>query len=303
MDKGRFLVAMGHVEEGMVLVDESMVAAVAGELDPDATGRNFCNMLSVCDQVADYERAAEWSDAAEEWCNQHSDSAYPGICRIFRAELKWLRGDWSAATDDLRRAMDELTGFTPIIGAAFYQIGQVELRAGRFESAGEMFFSAHEHGFSPLPGMAALRLTEGNPEAAEQLLLDALVRNPLPLDRAKYLPTLVDTEIALGNLVEARTFLAEFEEAAELCSSSAMRAEVADRRAAMAMIDGRGDDAVRELLKAIKAWTGLQMPYEAAQSRLRLGDAHLASGNVAAASMETDSANATLRRFSAGSPE
>ncbi len=185
MDKGRFLVAMGLVDEGMALVDESMVAAVSGELDPDATGRNYCNMLAVCDQVADYQRAAEWSDAAEAWCSQHSDSAYPGICRIFRAELKWLRGDWDAATGDLHRAIEELTGFTPIIGAAFYQIGQVKLRSGDLEGAEELFRSANEHGFTPLPGIAALRLAEGNAEAAEQLLLDAIVRNPLPLDRGK----------------------------------------------------------------------------------------------------------------------
>lgn len=299
MDKGRFLVAMGLVDEGMALVDESMVAAVSGELDPDATGRNYCNMLAVCEQVADYQRAAEWSDAAEAWCSQHSDSAYPGICRIFRAELKWLRGDWDAATGDLHRAIEELTGFTPIIGAAFYQIGQVKLRSGELESAEELFRSAHEHGFTPLPGMAALRLAEGNAEAAEQLLLDAIVRNPLPLDRAKYLPVLIDTELALGNLAESRTFLAELEKSAELCHSSAMRAEAADRRAAIATLKGHPGEALQELHEAIEGWTGLQMPYEAAQSRLRLGEAHQASGNAAAASMEIESANATLARLGA----
>jgi len=299
MDKGRFLVAMGLVDEGMALVDESMVAAVSGELDPDATGRNYCNMLAVCDQVADYQRAAEWSDAAEAWCSQHSDSAYPGICRIFRAELKWLRGDWDAATGDLHRAIEELTGFTPIIGAAFYQIGQVKLRSGDLEGAEELFRSANEHGFTPLPGIAALRLAEGNAEAAEQLLLDAIVRNPLPLDRAKYLPVLIDAELALGNLAESRTFLAELEQSAELCHSSAMRAEAADRRAAIATSEGHPGEALQELHAAIEGWTGLQMPYEAAQSRLRLGEAHQASGNPAAASMEIEAANATLARLGA----
>lgn len=302
MDKGRFLVAMGHVDEGMALVDESMVAAVSGELDPQATGRNYCNMLAVCDQVADYQRAAEWSDAAEAWCRQHSDSAYPGICRVFRAELKWLRGDWHAATDDLHRAIDELTGFTPIIGAAFYQIGQVELRAGELERAGERFRSAHEHGYTPLPGMAALRLAEGNADAAEQLLLTAIVDNPQPLDRAKYLPVLIDAELELGNLGESRTFLTELEETAELCHSAAMRAEAADRRATLAMLEGHPREAIQALRTAIKEWTVLQMPYEAAQSRLRLGEALVGSGNVAAASMEIESASATLERLGAARP-
>jgi len=303
MDKGRFLVAMGRIEEGMALVDESMVAAVSGELDPDATGRNYCNMLAVCDQIADYQRAAEWSEAAEAWCKQHSDSAYPGICRIFRAELKWLRGDWNAATDDLHRAIDELTGFTPIIGAAFYQIGLVKLRSGdRVESA-ELFRSAHEHGFTPLPGLARLRLLEGNPKAAEELLLDAIVDNPQPLDRAKYLSTLIDTELDLGNLTESHTFLSELEATAELCNSSAMRAEAADRRAAIALVEGHPDNALKDLQLAITEWTSLQMPYEAAQSRLRLGEAHRAAGNDAAASMEDETAVSTLSRLGSRSDD
>ncbi len=297
MDKGRFLVAMGRVDEGMALVDESMVAAVSGELDPDATGRNYCNMLSVCDQVADYQRAAEWSDAAEAWCSQHSDSAYPGICRVFRAELKWLRGDWEAATTDLNRAVDELTGYTPIIGAALYQIGEVELRAGKLDEAEAHFRLAHEHGFAPLPGLAQLRLVEGNAAAAERLLLDALEDHPQPLDRAKYLPSLIDTALALGNLEQARPFLAEFEKTSELCHSDAMSATAADRRAAIAVAEGRPLDAIRDLQSAIKKWMGLQMPYEAAQSRLHLGDIHRAVGNEAAALMEIESAAATLERL------
>jgi len=297
MDRGRFLVAMGRVDEGMALVDESMVAAVSGELDADATGRNYCNMLAVCDQIADYQRAREWSDAADAWCKQHSDSAYPGICRVFRAELKWLRGDWDAATEDLHRAAGELAGYTPIIGAALYQIGKVELRAGKLADAEANFRSAHEHGFTPLPGMAELRLIRGDAEAAEQLLLDALAGNPPPLERARFLPSLIDTKIALGNVDESRTFLAELTEVAELCDSTAIRSEVADRRAALAILDGHPQDAIRDLQAAVQGWTALQMPYEAAQSRLRLGETHRGAGNEAAASMEIESASATLERL------
>ena len=297
MDKGRFLVTMGRVTEGMALVDESMVAAVSGEMNADATGRNYCNMLAVCDAVSDYQRAGEWSDAAEEWCKQHSDSAYPGICRITRAELKWLRGDWDEATSDLRRAVDELAGWTPIIGAAVYQIGEIKLRAGDLTQADELFRSAHEHGFVPLPGLAQLRLAEGRAEDADQLLIDALANSPQPLDRAKYLPALIDAELALDNTGEARGFLTEFEKTAEICDSVAMRAEASDRRAAFAILDGDQTLAIQELQAAISGWTGLQMPYEAAQSRLSLGKVLQDVGNDAGALMETESAGATLERL------
>lgn len=297
MDKGRFLVSMGRVDEGMALVDESMVAAVAGELDPDATGRNYCNMLAVCDQVADYQRAAEWSEAAESWCRQHSDSAYPGICRVFRAELKWLRGDWQAATTDLRRAIDELTGYTPIIGAALYQIGLVALRSGDLDESAQLFRSANEHGFVPLPGLASLRLVEGDAKGAEELLLDAIASNPQPLDRAKYLPALIDAEIDLVHIEEAKTLLHELKATADLCASSAMSAEAADREAALAMAEGHLDAALEPLHQSIQEWTNLQMPYEAAQSRLRLADALRGLGSAAAATLEDETARATLARL------
>ena len=59
-DEGRFLVSMGRIGDGMKLMDEAMVAAVGGELNADTTGRSYCNMLAVCDDVADYKRAGEW---------------------------------------------------------------------------------------------------------------------------------------------------------------------------------------------------------------------------------------------------
>jgi len=297
MDKGRILVSMGRIDEGMALVDESMIAAVSGEIDADATGRNYCNMLSICDQIADYERAAEWSEAAEAWCTSHSDSAYPGICRITRAELKWLKGDWQDATADLRRAVDELTGFTPIIGAALYQIGEVQLRAGNLDGAEESFRSANEHAFPPLPGMAMLLLARGDADAGEQLLLDALISRPQPLVRARFLPALIDIECALGRFEEASTFIGELEQTAELCDSTAMRAQAADRRGVLALMTDDVDAAALSFQAAIKGWSGLRMPYESAQSRLHLGEAHRKRGNDAGAAMETEAATATLARL------
>jgi len=299
-DKGRFLVAMGNIDEGMSLMDEAMIAAVAGELSAEVTGASYCNMLAVCDEVADYERAAEWSDAAQAWCEMHPDSSYPGVCRIFRAELRWLHGDWDAAKTDLNRAIDELTAHTPIIGAALYQIGEVELRAGRFSEAEQKFRSAHEHGFVPMPGMAELRLAEGNYDAAEQLLLDALDEDSRgPLSRAQYLPTLIDTERALGRTQEAHEALEELEHVAELTRSTAMQSSAAHARASLSLADGDTASALRDLRTATKGWTQLQMPYEAARSRLLLAEAQMSAGNATASQMEAASARSTFERLGA----
>lgn len=299
-DKGRFLVATGRIDEGMALVDEAMVAAVSGELNADATGRSYCNMLTVCDQVADFQRASEWSAAAEEWCKQHSDSAYPGICRIFRAELKWLHGDWESAVADLDQAVSELTGFTPIVGAALYQKAEVALRAGSLEDAEALFRSAHEHGYSALPGLAELRLRQGDPEAAVQLVRDALGGQNLgPLARAKYLPVLFDTELILGHRDEAMQALTELEEVATLCASTAMRSSAAHRRGAISLSDDEPAAAVGELRAAIVGWTELQMPYETAQSRMLLAQAQLSLGLDSAARLELSAARSAFETLGA----
>ncbi len=299
-DKGRFLVAMGQVDEGMTLIDEAMVAAVSGELSPDATGRSYCNMLTVCDQVADYQRATEWSDAAQAWCEQHSDSAYPGVCRIVRAELKWLRGDWETATAELDRALTELHGFTLVVGSALYQKGEVELRAGHLTEAEDLFRSAHEHGYPVLPGLAELRLAQGDSEAASQLLSDAFRTDHLgPLARAKYLPALIDTQLSLGHIDEAKASITELEGVAGSCDSSAMRSSALHRRAVISLREGRTADAIEELREAIRRRNELQMPYETAQSRLLLAEAQHEAGFDSAARLELFSAKSAFTSLGA----
>jgi tetratricopeptide (TPR) repeat protein len=257
-------------------------------------------MLDVCDQVEDYERANEWSDAAQAWCEQHSDSSYPGVCRVFRAELKRRRGDWDDATEDLNRAIGELTGFTPIIGAALYQIGEVDLRAGRLVEAEERFRSANEHGYSPILGIAQLRLRQGDAVAAEQLLQDAMRQaSDRPLARARLLPAVIEVELALGHPAEVIDALIELEDAASATGSTAMRSAAAHGRGALALSESRTEEAVRHLQDAIRGWTGLQMPYEAAESRMLLGEAQLAGGRDSAARMELESARSVFDRLGA----
>ena len=297
-DKGLILLSTGQIAEGLSLVDEAMLAAVAGELSPMTTGRSYCNMLAACVTVADYERAGEWSDAAHVWCQSHSDSAYPGVCRMFRAELTWLRGSWDDAAQECRKAISELSGLTPIAGATLHKAGQIELRAGRLAQAAEDFRAAHEHGYTPLPGLAQLRLTEGRPQEARDLMIDDLSPDDAgAVDRARLLPTWIDIHIALNDSEETETALKELEQVAEVCDSSAMRATAAQRRGLVALREGRSSDAVKHLEFAIKGWTEIKMPYEAAESRVLLAEANFQIGKHTAAQLELESARSTFERL------
>jgi serine/threonine protein kinase len=299
-DKGRMLVSMGRIEEGLRLMDEAMVAAVGGELNAETTGRSYCNMLAVCDNIADYRRAGEWVEAAEKWCKSHSESAFPGVCRIYSAEVKWLQGSWESAAAGVQRAVKELSGFTDAIGAAWYQLGEIELRAGSLEKAEEMFRKAHENGRTPIPGMARLHLIRGDFSAAIELLEDALSPGRLgQLSRARLLPTSIEAMIAMKDHDRALEAIEELEATAALSRSVALEAAAAQARGALALSTNRTSEAVDNLQTAISKWCHLKMPYEAAGARVLLSQAQKRAGNKAAASLELESARSVFQRLGA----
>ena len=299
-DKGRMLVSSGHIEEGLRLMDEAMVAAVGGELNPETTGRSYCNMLSVCDNIADYKRAGEWVEAAERWCKSHSESAFPGVCRIYSAEVKWLQGSWESAAEEVQRAVKELSGFTDAIGAAWYKLGEIELRAGNLEKAEEAFRLAHENGRTPIPGMARLHLIKGDHSAAFELLEGALSPGRLgQLSRARLLPTAIEAIIAMKDYDKASEAIEELEATAALSRSVALEAAAAQARGSLTLSTDRTSEAIDHLQTAIQKWCRLKMPYEAAGARVLLSQAQKRAGNNAAASLELESARSVFQRLGA----
>src|SRR4051794_38574986 len=93
LGKGRALINSGEVEEGLALLDEATAAAVCGELRPYSTALVYCATISSCRDLGDYRRAAEWTEAANSWCDRLDVSGFPGACRVHRAEIMRLRGD------------------------------------------------------------------------------------------------------------------------------------------------------------------------------------------------------------------
>ena len=84
------------------MLEESAIAAVNGELSPFVAGMSCCNMISCCRDLTDYQRAREWIEATEKFCERQSVSAFPGICRVHKAEVVALTGAWAKAEDELQ---------------------------------------------------------------------------------------------------------------------------------------------------------------------------------------------------------
>jgi tetratricopeptide (TPR) repeat protein len=86
--KGRALMKSGEIEKGLELLDEGSAAAVSGQLQPYSTTLVYCMTISSCQDVGDFRRAAEWTEAANRWCDRLDVTGFPGACRIHRAELR-----------------------------------------------------------------------------------------------------------------------------------------------------------------------------------------------------------------------
>jgi tetratricopeptide (TPR) repeat protein len=300
-DIGRMLVSKGELPQGMALIDEAMAAAVSGELGPRVTGRIYCNMMGTCEKLADYQRAAEWSEAARRWCEPHAGSGYPGICRVHRAEIMRLRGSWSDAETEALHAADELKGFYHIAaGEAFYEIGEIRLRMGDLARAEEVFRQAHELGRDPVPGLALVRLAEGKIDVARALIDRAVADRPEgSLERARLLPASVQIALAAGEVDLARAAAAELAAIAGRYGSTALQASAAQARGAVQLAESATDEAVPTLRRACKLWQEVQLPYETATTRLLLAGAYRAKGYSEDAELERQAAMSTFKGLGA----
>jgi tetratricopeptide (TPR) repeat protein len=301
-DRGRVLVALGQVNDGMALIDEAMTAVTAGELTPRTTGRAYCNMISTCGRLGDIGRAAEWYEVAHGWVGPHADSAYPGICRVHRAGILRLRGALAEAEHEARRATEELGDFlVDVAGEAFYELGQIRLRMGDLPAAGEMFSEAHARGRDPQPGLALLRLAQGRFAAARSMIERALIEPGLPvLDRVKLLPALVEIRVACGDLAGAAEGSSELEAITTTYASPALVGSAALARGRVELARGQAEQALVHLRRACRIWAEIDLPIELAQTRLLLARAYSDLGNPDESELERRAAHATMERIEAG---
>jgi class 3 adenylate cyclase len=301
-DKGHALCLLGDVAGGMVLLDEAMAAVVGGELDPAAAGYVYCGMISVCSRIGDYGRATQWTESTLRWCERESVPAFPGVCRVHRAELAVLHGELSAAESDALAACEELPRFNLVsgLGPANYAIAEVRRRLGDVEAADEAYARAESFGMSPEPGRSLLRLAEGKVGAAATSIRAALDdRTTNHCERVRLLAAQVDIALAGDDLDTAEAAADELDELVAGLGTPSLRAMAGAARGAVLTARGDAAGAVRLLQRARAGWQELAAPLEEAEVCLRLARASVASGDTDAARMQARSALETFERVGA----
>jgi class 3 adenylate cyclase len=303
--KGRAQIKAGHAEEGLALMDEGATSAVCGELRPYATGLVYCMTISACHDLGDYRRAAEWTEAANRWCDREDVTGFPGACRIHRAEIMRLRGDLVEAEKQAVAACEELGDFERSITAGgYYEVGEIRRRLGDFAAAELAYQQANELGRDPQPGLALLRLAQGKVDAAAAGVSRSLGEVEDPLARMRRLPARVEIAVAAGDLKTARAALEELERIVDSYKIGGKRAPAFDAAihyasALIKLAENDLDAALRCLKRARDEWQRVGAPYETAQSRMLLGVTFRRLGDEHAATTELEAALATFERLNA----
>jgi ATP/maltotriose-dependent transcriptional regulator MalT len=250
----------------LALLDEAMVAVIAGDVTSIPAGDVYCTVLEGCQEVFDVGRSYEWTTSLARWCNTQPDLVrYRGECLLYRAEVMQFRGHWTEAARDAQDACELLLS-RPAAGAAFYRVGELHRLRGEFAGAEAAYTRANECGRKPQPGLSLLRLAQGQIDAAAASIRAVLADTQLRAARTRMLPAAVEILLAAGDIDSGRLAAAELSEIARAVGTPFLSAASAHATGAVVLVDGDITAASVSLRQACAIWRDLGTPYEEAQS-------------------------------------
>lgn len=302
LGRGQALVAQGDAVKGMEMLDEVIVAVSTREVSEVVTGIVYCAVISACQDVFDLARAREWTETLSNWCAAQPDLVpYRGQCLVHRAEIMQHHGTWSQAMEEATRARDLLMDAPDKVsaGMAHYEMGELHRLRGDLAAAEECYRRANEHGHSPQPGLARLRVVQDRLDAAAAAIRRLFDESQKPALRGKLLPAYIEIMLAAGDGVAARVGAEELRALAGSLGGPYLQGLAAYALGAILLAEQDPAGALQELRRAGAAWQELKMPYEAARTRALTGLACRALGDYDTGNMELDAARWAFQELGA----
>jgi DNA-binding CsgD family transcriptional regulator len=270
--EGRALVSEGELEEGMRRLDEATTVALAGEASLlYCVAWACCYLISACERVRDYERAAQWCARVGEFCGQH-EIFLLNTCRAHYASVLSWQGRWQEAENQLSAAIGGLqSSRPPMVGDALARLGELRRRQGRAAEADELFVQSETHTLSLL-GRAALALDRDQPTEAAELADRYLRRFPDPgrVERSAGLEVAIRALAHLGENQRATEALGELREIAARARTRPILAAVCSSEGTLAVARGDHDAARRSFEDALDLLAACDAPFETGRVRLDL---------------------------------
>ena len=299
--QGRSLIRQGEITRGVALLDEAMVAVTAGEVSPLTAGGVYCSVLDACGEIFDLRRAQEWTSALEQWCASQPDIVpYRGHCMVRRAEILQLHGAWEDAMAQARKACERFSQPPRVeAGGAFYRLAELHRMRGEFDAAEKAYREAGRWQRTPQPGMALLRLAQGEIEAASSSIRRIADEVSDLGHRTRVLDSYVEIVLAAKDAGAARAAAEELQELAERFNAPLVHAMAARATGAVLLTEHDGKAALAELRRSWTLWCELDAPYEAARTRVLMACACKELDDCDAAILELELAREVFQRLSA----
>jgi DNA-binding NarL/FixJ family response regulator len=276
---GGLFVMTNRVEEGMVLSDEALAAACAGDVTELATvDEIFCGLLWACELVNDVPRADQWMRAAAE--RMQRSNVVAAFCRAHYGGILTAAGRWREAEAELVEATRHFDrGMSGRRAAAIIRLADLRVRQGRLEEAAQLLQGLEQHP-DVVPTLAALHLARGDTALARDLLERATQgcsEDEVPTVGEStmvgpLLALLVDVYLDQENLDDAERVARRLGRVAEAQRGPYLRAVAALAKGRICVAGGQGD-ARACLQEALEGFAQAQLPMELARTRLELARA------------------------------
>jgi DNA-binding NarL/FixJ family response regulator len=274
---GLIRVGQGSIDDGFALLDEAIVAALAGERAKlDTVVYTCCDMLNACELAGDIERAAQWCRIADDFVDTYGCPFLYAECRIYYGSVLSAKGRWIDADRELNAGLQITEGACPgLYARALTRLAALRVRQGRLEDAARLLAGVGAEGDAETTlSLAALLLAREDAGGAGRRLsrrLERLAEHRIHLAAA--LDLLVDARLRTGAVEEASDAAERLSDLAACADSRRLEALSAGARGRVSAARGDPEAAIVELEAALAAWSALEQPYETARTRFELGRA------------------------------
>ena len=272
---GGLYLMIDRVDEGLGLLDESMAALCAGELNEIATVDSlFCGFFWACELVNDVPRADQWMRATSDvMANRNVVAAF---CRAHYGGILTAAGRWQEAEAQLIDAARHFDrGMPQRRAAAIIRLADLRVRQGRLEEAGQLLKGLEQHP-DAVRTQAAFHLARGDVALARDLLERATAGSDDEVAAVgasntvgPLLALLVDVYLEEGSLEEAEQTAQRLRRIARAQHGSYLPAAAALAEGRICVASGRGD-ARACLHSALDGFARAQLPMELARTRLEM---------------------------------
>jgi len=296
---GEAHVAAGRLQQGLPLLDEAMAGALAGDgVRPDTVVFALCTMVTACTRSAQFGRAARWVRVGDELAGRIDLPYMHTTCRIGHGQVLFAMGRLDEAAAVLDEAARMARGGEPALAArALAGLARVRLAQGRVDEGAALAEGLQDHG-PATSALAEAALALGRPgDALRPLRRRLRAVGDDDLEASELVDLLAEAEAARGG---ATTSAAVADDLARRAADAGCPLAVARARRAMGRIAAaRGEpDAGAHIDAALDAFCALEMPYEAARTRLLAAEV-LAGGDPEAAAAEARAAHRALAEMGA----